>query len=507
MVVASKLVKSSLQLVHHFDHQHILPAQQQKKTLINLLRKAEHTTFGTQYGFKKILDHSNPVEQFKARVPIFDYDEIHRAWWRHCQEGQSDVCWKGTVKYFALSSGTTGASSKYIPITIDMMRAMRQSALRMFACLPKYDFPSDLYFKDWLMIGGSASLQKIGHGYAGDLSGINARKPPLWIKKFYKPGSQIAKLKKWDDRVKAITQNAHKWDVAIVTGIPSWVQLTLEHVIDYYGINNIHEIWPNLKVFVSGGVAFAPYRKSFEQLLGHPIIYQDSYLASEGFLAFQSRPGTNAMKLILNNGIFFEFIPFTEANFDKDGLPVKNAAAVGIDEVEEGVDYALLISTCAGAWRYLIGDTIRFTDREQSEIIITGRTKQFLSLCGEHLSVDNMNQGILKAEQSMNIEIKEFSVAGVRAGNQLAHRRYIGCALPVDKERLIAEKDEQLQTVNDDYRAERSAMLQFPQIHLVPTQRFYDWQRTEGKFNGQSKIPRVLKKEILNRWEAFFSKP
>ena len=235
---------------------------------------------------------------------------------------------------------------------------MRVGALRMFSCLPKYHVPASLYTKDWLMIGGSASLERLESGaLAGDLSGINARRPPVWVRGYYKPGTRIARLKSWDDRVRAISELAPKWDVGIITGIPSWVQLTLERIIADHQLDNIHELWPNLQVFVSGGIAFEPYRKSFERLLAHPLIYQDSYLASEGFIAFQNRPGTHAMKLLLNNGIFYEFIPFNSENFDEDGQLQPGVKALGIGEVEEGVDYALLISTNGRSlavpdWRY-----------------------------------------------------------------------------------------------------------------------------------------------------------
>jgi hypothetical protein len=482
-------------------------AIQQARTLRQLLRRAEHTAFGTYYDFDGLLKTEDPVAAFQQIVPIFDYDLMYERWWHRTVAGASDITWRGKVKYFALSSGTAGATSKYIPVTTDMTRAMRAAALRMFACLPKYHLPAGLYTKDWLMIGGSASLSPMDSGaLAGDLSGINARKPPVWIRGYYKPGTRIARLKSWDERVAAISELAPKWDVGIIAGIPSWVQLTLERIIADHGLKHIHELWPNLQVFVSGGIAFEPYRKSFEQLLDHPLIYQDSYLASEGFIAFQSRPGTQAMRLVLHNGIFFEFIPFDEDHFDEEGLPRPGARALTMEEVTTGVDYALVISTCAGAWRYLIGDTVRFTDIERAEILITGRTKHFLSICGEHLSVDNMNQAIRLVEEKLDMAIPEFTVGGVKAGTHFAHRWYLGCDGDYPALETIArELDEALKTVNDDYGAERSAMLQAPVVRVVPVRRFYDWQRHLGKLNGQSKIPRVMRGSQLEGWEAFIA--
>lgn len=481
------------------------PQLQQERVLRSLLKRAEHTAFGQHFGFGHMLAAQDIVSAFQRTVPLYDYDRLFNDWWHRVLAGESDVCWRGTVKYFALSSGTAGATSKYIPITTDMRRSMRASALRMFSCLPKYHVPASLYTRDWLAIGGSAQLEQLETGaYAGDLSGINAKRPPMWVRGYYKPGTRIARLPHWDERVAAISELAPKWNVGIILGIPSWVQLTLERIIADHGLSNIHELWPNLQVFVSGGVAFEPYRWSFEQLLAHPLIYQDSYLASEGFIAYQNRPGTHAMHLQLHNGIFYEFIPFTEAHFDEAGQLRPTARVLTISEVERGVDYALLISTNAGAWRYLIGDTVRFTDIERSEIIITGRTKHFLSLCGEHLSVDNMNHAIQQVERNYQLSIPEFTVGGVRAGSHHAHHWYLGCDEPTpDIAELTVALDQALQQFNDDYGAERSAMLAPPQITILPVRRFYEWQRRLGKLNGQSKIPRVMRGERWQAWRAF----
>ena len=503
MTVAGNLVKKGISFVQQLDQRKPTPAQLQARALQGLLRRAEKTAFGRHYGFEKLSAAADPVAAFQEQVPMHDYNRMFGEWWNRTLAGEADVSWRGQVKYFALSSGTSEASSKYIPITGDMQKSMRQAALRMFSCLPKYNLPPSFYTKEWLMIGGSASLQDFGHYQAGDLSGINASQPPVWIRRYYRPGTRIAKISDWDERTEAIAKMAPHWDVGVLTGLPSWVQLTLERVIEYHGLNHIHEIWPNLRIFVSGGIAFGPYRKSFEALLGHPLTYQDSYLASEGFVAFQARPGTSAMRLQLNNGIFFEFVPFNEDNFDEEGQLRPTATALTLDDVEEGQDYALLMSTCAGAWRYLIGDTIRFADKARSEILITGRTRHFLSICGEHLSVDNMNEAIRRTEDILNVNINEFTVSGVKADAHFAHRWYIGCTPLIDTDTLSGVLDEQLMAVNDDYAAERSAMLRPPQVNAVDPRLFHEWQRHTGKMNGQSKFPRVMKGEQLAEWEAF----
>lgn len=504
--MASTLVKGGFRLVQQWDRRPTSPAFLQRKELLQLLKKAEFTAFGRNYQFSQLALHPDPVAAFQQEVPMHDYDSIFDQWWHRSLEGEPDVAWKGHTRYFALSSGTAGSASKYIPVTFEMMKAMRQGGFKMFSCLPKYNVPTSLYLKDWLMIGGSAHLQNLGHCYAGDLSGINASKPPVWIRRFYKPGTEIARIANWDERTKAIVNHAPKWDVGVMTGIPSWVQLTIEAVVDRYGLDHIHQIWPNFKVYVSGGIAFEPYRKSFERLLGEPLIYQDSYLASEGFIAFQDRPGTNSMRLVLNNGIFMEFVPFDERNFDEEGRLRPDAKALSIDEVEEKKDYAILLTTCSGAWRYLIGDTVRFTNVDRCEIIITGRTKHFLSICGEHLSVDNMNNAISEVEHNLNLGIREFTVCGVKAGSHFAHRWYIGTERAADEKLLAQALDRQLMTLNDDYKAERSAMLQDIQVKVVPSRVFYEWQREQGKMNGQSKVPRVMKQAQFEEWERFVSR-
>lgn len=503
MNVAGNLVKKGIELVQQFDRQKQGPLFSQMRTLQNLLRKAEFTEFGQAYHFSSLLNSRSQIAAFQDTVPIHDYDKMFDDWWHRSLAGEANISWKGRVKYFALSSGTASATSKYIPITQDLTRTMRQAGLRMFSCLPKYDLPDDLFIKDWLMIGGSASLKKVGNAQVGDLSGINAKRPPVWLRKFYKPGRQVAKLKNWDERTEIIARNAPKWDIGVIVGIPSWVQLTLERVIEYNGVSHIHELWPNLKIFVSGGIAFEPYQKGFERLLAQPLIYQDTYLASEGFIAFQDRPGTNAMRMVLNNGIFYEFIPFDDHNFDQNGQVLNNPEVYTIDQVEENKDYALLISTCGGAWRYLIGDTVRFTNKERCEMIISGRTKHFLSLCGEHLSVDNMNQAIKAVEKDFDIDIREYIVSGVETKGHFAHRWYIGCDQVVDKTQLAKSLDEHLKKVNDDYATERSAMLQDIDLNLIPTRAFQEWQRATGKLNGQSKIPRVMKGVRFEEWEKF----
>jgi hypothetical protein len=315
----------------------------------------------------------------------------------------------------------------------------------------------------------------------GDLSGIQAAKLPFWFQHFYKPGKRIAKTRNWDAKLDEITKKAKDWDIGIIVGVPAWIQILMEKIIKYHKVAHVHEIWPNLKVYVHGGVSFDPYRKGFEKLLGKPIHYIETYLASEGFVAFQAYPNRRSMRIVLNNGIFYEFVPFEDKNFDANGEVKPEAETFMIDEVEEGKEYAILLSSCSGAWRYLIGDVIKFTSLEESEIVITGRTKHFLSLCGEHLSVDNMNKAIELVANDLNIAVKEFTVAGIHHDNLFAHHWYVGTDDVIDKKLIRDKLDEHLKILNDDYAVERSAALKEVFVEVLPVKTFYDWMQSKGK--------------------------
>ncbi|MBL7852165.1 MAG: GH3 auxin-responsive promoter family protein [Cyclobacteriaceae bacterium] len=510
MAILGTLLKRSLKLRENLEQEYSSPFELQKNVLKDLLITAADTEFGRYYHFSEILRYfrKGPKEFYRhfQQVPIHDYNKIHKDWWQLSLKGVKNICWPGRMKYFALSSGTSESSSKYIPITKDMTKAIQRTSIRQILSLAKYDLPDKFFETGILMVGGSTHLNKRGTYYEGDLSGIQAARLPFWFQRFYKPGKKIAKTRKWSAKLEEITRKAADWDIGIIVGVPAWIQILLEKIIDHYQVKHIHEVWPNLKVYVHGGVSFDPYRKGFEKLLGRPLYYIETYLASEGFIAYQASPRHGSMKLVMNNGIFYEFIPFTDDNFLPSGEVSPKARTLLIDEVEEGKDYALLLSTCAGAWRYLIGDVIRFTSVEESEIIITGRTKHFLSLCGEHLSVDNMNKAIEMVSNEMNLDIKEFTVAGIPHGTLFAHHWYIGTDQPADAEQVKERLDQHLKSLNDDYAVERSAALKEVHVDILPTQTFYDWLESKGKSGGQNKFPRVLKNAQLEDWQAFIAK-
>lgn len=496
------LPKSILKALHLPENN---PRTQQIRVLKKLLRKARFTEFGQQFHFDDILVSKHIGKRFQELVPTFNYSSIYKKWWHKTLEGVPDVCWPGKIKYYALSSGTSEAASKYIPVTNDLLRGNKIVMIKQLLSLRHYEqLPIGSIGRGWLTLGGSTDLQKKSAGYyAGDLSGITAKKSPFWFQPFYKPGRKIAKEKDWNKKLEDIVAKAPEWDIGFLVGVPAWIQMCMELIIERYHLNNIHEIWPNLAFFVHGGVSFEPYKKGFEKLLGKPLIYIETYLASEGFIAYQEKPNTVGMKLVTNEHIFLEFVPFDEKNFDANGDMIANPEAKMIHEVEEGKDYALLISTPAGTWRYLIGDTVKFTNKEKCEIVITGRTKHYLSLVGEHLSVDNMNKAIQLAGEEMNICIPEFTVAGVLYNNSFAHHWYVACNDNINSEQLCITLDNKLKELNDDYAVERKSALKNIFLEVLSEQQFLDFMTAKGKMGGQHKFPRVLKGKMLDDWQQF----
>ena len=506
MTLLGSIIKKGIALRQKINFERLTPEQHQRKVLKNLISDAQFTLFGQAYKFSKIINSSQYVTKFRLTVPVHDYNSIFSNWWNKCLHDEEDVCWPGKVKYFALSSGTSDASSKHIPVTNDMLRSIRKVSIRQILSLAKYDLPETLFEKGILMMGGSTHLHQKGSYFEGDLSGITASHLPFWFQHFYKPGKRISKERDWTDKLNEITEKAKDWDIGIIVGVPAWVQLLIEKIIERYKLNHIHEIWPNLSIYVHGGVSFEPYRKSFESLLGKPLRYIETYLASEGFIAYQDEPDSRSMKLIINNGIFFEFVPFNEKNFSADGEILGKPKTLMIHEVEENQDYAMLMSTNAGAWRYLIGDVVRFTNKNNCEIVIVGRTKHYLSLCGEHLSVDNMNKAIEMVSEELNIRINEFTVGGIPSGSLFAHKWYIGTDNVVDPAQLRELIDEKLKILNDDYRVERISALNDVILEVVPSSVFYNWMKVNNKVGAQNKFPRVMKNANFSSWEEFVLK-
>ncbi len=504
MAIIGELIKSAIELTDKLV-KNPDAVQAQKEVLEDLLETAADTAFGKHYDFEGILNSENLVKAFAAQVPVFDYDRLEKEWWHLVIEGKNNITWPGSTDYLALSSGTT-SHSKQIPVTDEMLTAIQRAGMQQVAALANFNLPPSFFEKQILMLGSSTDLKEINGHLAGEISGISASKIPFWFRGYYKPGKDIANLSDFDERIKEIAIQAPNWDIGSLSGIPAWMELMLKEVIRYNKLNNIHDIWPNLAVYTSGGVAFDPYKKSFEKLLARPLVYIDTYLASEGFLAMQKRPETSSMALVVDNGIYFEFVPFEEKNMTEDGTVAKDAEVITLGEVEENKEYVLLISTVAGAWRYMIGDTVMFTDKSRNEIKISGRTKHYSNVVGEQLSVIQMNAAIQEMETQFNVCIHEFIAAILHRGDEYIQKWYLSTDKELDKTEVAKALDKTLRDNNKNYNVARTRALKGVETELIPVEVFYKWSEENKKLGGQVKIPRVMKEEDFLGFEDFVKK-
>jgi len=506
MAILGNIIKGVINLTDTLSSE-INHTEAQENVLINLLQTAKKTQFGQHYQFKEIVESENIAATFASNVPYFDYNSLQKKWWYKIHDGEEDVTWVGNPSYFALSSGTTGKTSKKIPVTNDMIDAIKTAGVKQVTSLNNFDLPADFFEKEIMMLGSSTDLQENNNHLEGEISGISASNIPFWFKGYYKPGEDIAKIDDWDTRVLHIAKNAKNWDIGALSGIPAWIELMMQKVIEYHQLDNIHQIWPNLKVYTSGGVAFGPYEKSFNALLGKPVTVIDTYLASEGYIATQIRPETDAMQLNTDNGIYFEFVPMNPDYINEDGSLKQDAPSLTLREVETDKDYILIISTVSGAWRYLIGDTIKFTDTEKAEIKITGRTKFFLNIVGSQLSVNKMDDAIKHLEKKFKTQITEYTICAKRFDDgEFYHSWYLGTDIDANDKKIAEALDSFLKDANKNYKVARTKALEGVKVTVIPIEKFYDWNDKNKKKGGQVKMERVMKEEKFAEWEKFVKK-
>lgn len=479
------------------------PSENQKKVLNNLLETAQNTEFGKFYNFGNIMKSESIQKSFSSNIPYFDYNKISTEWWQKMHDGGTNITWPDRPDYYALSSGTTGKTSKRIPVTSAMIESIKSAGISQILALSHFDLPASFFDKGILMLGSSTDLIEKNNHLEGEISGISAHNIPSWFRGYYKPGEEISKIDDWDERVQSIAEKAKDWDIGAISGIPSWIELMINEVITYHNVENIHDIWPNLEVYTSGGVAFGPYEKSFNALLERPITIIDTYLASEGFIAFQARPETDAMQLVTDGGIYFEFVPFKPEYITQEGGLVEEAPALTLDEVQLNTDYVLIISTVAGTWRYIIGDTIEFKNLERAEIKITGRTKFFLNTVGSQLSVNKLDDAVKHLEEHFNIKIKEYTICAKRYDGEFYHTWYFGTDDAVDMNSLVEAIDIYLKESNKNYRVARSKALKGVKVHTVSPTVFTEWSGANKKKGGQVKMERVMNEEKFAEWETF----
>jgi hypothetical protein len=508
--IIGTIIQQSAKIGAFVDKPRQSPVQLQEQQLRDLLWEARHTAIGVEYNFKSIWRSDEMQQAFKNTVPVMDYQTLYDRWWSRAHlDDEPDVCWPGIVPYFALSSGTSQSATKYLPLTEDLLRGMKRGSRRLFYDMAKnYGLAPEQYTKQMLLIGSCTQQKRVGYHWEGDLSGILGMNRPRIMERSSRPGRHITDLPEWGDRMDLIAQEAPQWDIGFAACNPMWLQLVLERIIEEQKLSNINEIWPSFNVVIHGGVPIDPYYSTLEALFATPVIYMDSYTASEGFFAYQERPENRAMKMLNDCGTYFEFVPFDDENFDENGeLRSSQPMSLDLSQVESGKHYAILLTTVAGAWRYLLGDTVQFTDTEKAEIRITGRTKQFLSGCGEHISIDNLCDAVRIVDERLHAGIGEFTVAGVREGTFWTHQWYLSAEnQSLSSETLVNALDQELCRLNEDYAVERRYALRTVRAEILPNQVFLDWLGQRGKLNGQAKIPRVLKGAQLADFETFIGK-
>ncbi len=505
MALLGNLIKKGVELNQKLAFIKSDPVEKQKEQLQKLLHSARDTAFGKYYNFESLLKSEDIVAEFKSRVPVHEYESIHSRWWEQ-QQKYPDITWPGKPEFFALSSGTTGKTSKRIPITDDFLDTMRKVGTSLIRSLPNFDFPEELFESEILMLSSSANLLKNERGHLeGEISGINVSNFPGWYDLFYRPGKEIARIDNWEERVEAIAKEAPNWNIGAIAGIPSWVLLMIKRVISYHKLDTIHDIWPHLTVFASGGVAFETYRSDFEKVTRKPLSIIDTYLASEGFFAYTSRPGTMAMELALDHGYFYEFVPFNEDGVDGTGQLLKNPVSFPLEDIELDTEYVLIISSCAGAWRYAIGDTIKFTSVDPHQIVLTGRTKFFLNVVGSQLSEEKLDDAIIAVSEKLGISVNEYSVAAVKnSEGEYIHQWVIVTDEEADEEEIAELLDRALKDANKNYTEARNKALTGVEAKTIKKSEYLKFLEKDKKIGGQIKTPKVMKEEKMRELLKIF---
>jgi len=479
----SKLARMRLWRIRNWINH---PVASQREVLQGLVTAAQYTVFGKKYHFSKLFT----VKQFKHQVPIHEYDEI-RPYIEQMMNGEDNVLWNTPVSWFAKSSGTTSDKSKFIPVSDESLQDNHFKASKDVLTNYYKNFPSsDLLTGKGLVVGGSHQVSRINDDIQyGDLSAVLMQNSPFWGQWIRTPELSIALLDEWEDKIEKLAQVTAGENVTSLAGVPTWTLLLLKRILDIKQKKTIIEVWPNLELYINGGVSFVPYREQFEKIIGSPINYLEIYNASEGFIAAQDKPGDEGMLLFTEHGIFYEFMPVEEYGN-------KNMKTVGLNEVQLDQHYALVISTTGGLWRYLIGDTIQFTSLNPYKIRISGRLKHYMNAFGEEVIVDNSDKAIAIAAQKTNAIVTDYTAAPVYFTHDSngAHEWLIEFEVPpADLGEFSYEMDEALKSINSDYESKRhkDIALRSPVVHVMKKGTFNEWLRSKGKLGGQHKVPRL----------------
>jgi hypothetical protein len=452
-----------------------------------LIISAANTEIGKLYGFKDI----NNYESFKKSVPIHDYETLKPYIERNIS-GEQNLLWPEPINWFAKSSGTTNDKSKFIPLSESSLEVCHYKAgTDMLAMYCSCFEEAKIFSGKSLTLGGSLKVSEVNSEVRyGDLSALLMQNLPSWAMFFRTPSLKVALMDKWEEKILAIAHECIPQNITNIVGVPSWTLVLFKKILEITGKKNMLEVWPNLEVYFHGGVSFTPYREQFKRLIpSDKMIYMETYNASEGFLGIEDIPGSGELLLMLDYGIFYEFIPLAE-------LHKENPTVLHLGEVKKNEVYAILISTNAGLWRYLIGDTVRFTSTDPYRIKITGRTKHFINAFGEELMIENAEKALAQACGLTGAVIAEYTAGPVfmGQGNTGGHEWLIEFEKePEDLFQFIEVLDEHLKSVNSDYEAKRynNFILQSPIVHKMQKNTFYNWLKSKGKLGGQNKVPRL----------------
>ena len=468
------------------------PYEVQNELLMNLLDWAKQTEFGKQYEFKSIQSY----REFAERVPISTY-ENYQHWIERSRQGEQNLFWPKPIKWFAKSSGTTNTKSKFIPVSNAALENCHYAAGKDLLCMYLNNNPdSELFNGKNLRLGGSKELYEENGTVFGDLSAILIDNMPFWAEFSSTPSNKVSLMSDWNLKMQAIVDETLNENVTSLAGVPSWMLVLLNQVLETSGQSNLLEIWPNLEVYFHGGVSFMPYKQQYKNLIpSSSFKFYETYNASEGFFAIQDQNNYDELLLMLDYGIFYEFIPMDSYGTSKEKI-------IPLHEVEKGKNYAMIITTNAGLWRYKIGDTVRFTCIDPYRIKVTGRTKHFINAFGEELIIENTEKALQNISRKLRFEISDYTVAPIfmKGKEKGAHEWLIEFKMPPEDLNYFSELlDNALKAINSDYEAKRynNMTLNPPKIKMARQGLFHDWLKSKNKLGGQHKVPRLSNSRVF----------
>ena len=464
------------------------PLEVQNEVLISLLKNAKNTEFGIKYNFNSINNYSS----FSKNIPLTDYESFFKYIERSIK-GESNIFWNSPIKWYAQSSGTTNSKSKFIPVSKESLEECHYKAGKDVLCLyVNNNENSNLFSGKSLRLGGSKKLYENNNNYFGDLSAILIDNLPLWAELLSAPSNEISLMDKWDEKIKAIINSTLNENITSLAGVPSWMLILLNKILEDRNERTIKDIWKNLEVYFHGGVNFNPYINQFKSVLGEDVRFYETYNASEGFFAIQDRNGSDDMLLMLDYGIYFEFEILNKLNHE----------IINLSKVKLDTNYAIIISTNAGLWRYKIGDTIKFTSLNPFRIKITGRTKSFINAFGEELIIENAENALNKTLSKHKSRIVEYTVAPsfISKKNSGYHQWLIEFEKkPLNISKFCEDLDNNLQELNSDYKSKRFKDITMKSLEIIIAKEklFFDWLRLKNKLGGQNKIPRLSNDRVI----------